>query len=57
MPYYIYTVDRSAGMVTKLRSLDVPVGAEEIWPRDFSGIGLVAVGQMAIDFFTTTTWI
>jgi len=44
-------------MVTKLRSLDVPVGAEEIWPRDFSGIGLVAVGQMAIDFFTTTAWI
>jgi len=44
-------------MVTKLRSLDVPVGAEEIWPRDFLEVGLVAVGQMAIDFFTTTAWI
>jgi len=50
-------VDRSAGTFTKLRSLDVPVGAEEIWPRDFSEDGSVAVGQMAIDFFTTTTWI
>jgi len=44
-------------MVTKLRSLDVPVGAEEIWPRDFLEVGSVAVGQMAIDFFTTTAWI
>jgi uncharacterized membrane protein len=53
----IYTVDRTAGTVTKLRSLLVPAGAEEIRPRDFSEDGSVAVGVLAIDFFTTTAWI